>query len=191
MLNNVLRNTLAQASARARFMSSTRSSTFCGCPFFDSLFLALFISACFSYIFFFYLNLELNFFLLVVVIGAMSHWHSAKCEVWLLGRKQTTHNDKGSGRACVCRYIPDDVCNSETTDIFFQNESSDSVPSCLSDAELDDETIGRAISSPLFTQEREEPADPRQVYHSFEESLLAAQSFFCVSLKNGETRART
>ena len=60
VLNNVLHNTLAQVSIRARFMSSTWSSTLCGCPFFDSLFLALFLSVCFSYLFFFYLNLELN-----------------------------------------------------------------------------------------------------------------------------------
>ena len=33
-------------------------------------------------------------------------------------------------------------------------------------------------SSPLFIQEREEPADRRQAYHSFDESLLPAQSFF-------------
>ena len=65
------------------------------------------------------------------------------------------------------------------------------VPSHLIDAQLDDETIGKALSSPLFIQEREEPANRRQAYHSFEESLLPAQFFFCVSLKNGETRAST
>ena len=52
------------------------------------------------------------------------------------------------------------------------------MPSYLFDAELDDETIARALSSPLFIQEREEPADRRQAYHSYEESLLPAQSFF-------------
>ena len=36
----------------------------------------------------------------------------------------------------------------------------------------------KALSSPLFIQEREEPADLRQDYHSHEESLLPAQSFF-------------
>ena len=40
--------------------------------------LTLFLSVCFSYTFFFYLNPELNLFLHVVVIGAMYHWHSAK-----------------------------------------------------------------------------------------------------------------
>ena len=41
-----------------------------------------------------------------------------------------------------------------------------------------DETIGKALSSPLFIQERGESADRRQAYHSYEESLLPAQSFF-------------
>ena len=50
------------------------------------------------------------------------------------------------------------------------------MPSYLFDAELDDETIGKALSSPLFIQEREEPADRRQAYHCYEESLLPAQS---------------
>ena len=76
--------------------------------------------------------------------------------------------------------------------MIFQEESGDkdTEPSCLCDAELDDETIGRALPSPLFIQERDEPADRRQAYHSYEESLLPTQSF-SVSLKNGETRART
>ena len=46
----------------------------------------------------------------------------------------------------------------------------DAEPSNLCDAELDDETIGKAPSSPLFMQEREEPANRRQAYHSHEES---------------------
>ena len=50
VLKNVLHNTFAQVSARARFISSPLSSTLCGCPFFDSLFLALFLSVCFSYL---------------------------------------------------------------------------------------------------------------------------------------------
>ena len=81
--------------------------------------------------------------------------------------------------------IPDDFHYSETTEIFFQEQSSDTVPSYLFDAELDDETIGRALSSPLFIQEREEPADRRQACHSFEESLLQAQSFSVCHSKTG------
>ena len=61
--------------------------------------------------------------------------------------------------------VLDDFHNSETSEIVFQE-----------DAELDDETIGKALSSPLIIQEREEPADRRQAYLSHEESLLPAQS---------------
>ena len=69
---------------------------------------------------------------------------------------------------------------SETYTAIFQNESvdTDTEPSYSCDAELDDEIIGKALSSPLFIQEREEPANLRQAYHSQEESLLPAQSFF-------------
>ena len=75
--------------------------------------------------------------------------------------------------------VLDDFHYSETSAMIFQDESGDidTEPSYLCDAELDDETIGKALSSPLFIQEREEPADRRQAYHSHEESLLPAQSF--------------
>ena len=85
--------------------------------------------------------------------------------------------------------ILDDFHYSETTEIFFQGQSSDTVPSYLFGTELSDETIGRALSSPLFIQEREEPADRRQACHSFEKSLLPSQSLSCLSCKNEETRA--
>ena len=69
---------------------------------------------------------------------------------------------------------------SETAAAIFQDESVDidTEPSYSCDAELDDELIGKELSSPLFIQEREEPAHLRQTYHSHEESLLPAQSFF-------------
>ena len=53
---------------------------------------------------------------------------------------------------------------SETYTAIFQNDSVDidTEPSNSFDAELDDELIREALSSPLFTQEREEPADRRQ-----------------------------
>ena len=75
--------------------------------------------------------------------------------------------------------VLDDFHYSETSAMIFQDESGDidTEPSYLSDAELDDETIGTALSSPLFIQERGEPANLRQTYHSHEESLLPAQSF--------------
>ena len=81
---------------------------------------------------------------------------------------------------------------SETSAMIFRDESGDinTEPSYSCDAELDDEIIGKTLSSPLFIQEREEPADRRQAYHSHEESLLPAQAFFR-SHKYGETRIRT
>ena len=76
----------------------------------------------------------------------------------------------------------DDFHNSETTEIICQEQSGDkdAVSSYLHDPELDDETIGKAPSSPLFTQEREDPASRRQAYHSLDESLLPSESLsFC------------
>ena len=69
---------------------------------------------------------------------------------------------------------------SETCTAIMQNESVDidTEPSYSFDAELDDELIRKALSSPLFTQEREESANLRQTYHSHQESLFPAQSFF-------------
>ena len=71
------------------------------------------------------------------------------------------------------------VRSSHTSAMIFQDESGekDAVPSFLCDAELDDATIGGALSSPLFIQERGEPAGRRQAHHPDEESLLPAQSF--------------
>ena len=82
-------------------------------------------------------------------------------------------------------YQLDNFDFSETFAAIFQNESVDvdTEPSYSCDAELDDELIGKALSSPLFTQEREEPTNLRQTCHSHEESLLPAQSFF--THKNG------
>ena len=69
---------------------------------------------------------------------------------------------------------------SETSAAIFQDEAVDidTEPSYSCDAELDDELIGRALSSPLLIQVREESANLRQTCHSHEESLLPAQSFF-------------
>ena len=85
----------------------------------------------------------------------------------------------------------DDFHYSETTEIIFQEESGDkrTEPSYLCDAELDDEIIGKALSSPLFIQKREESTDRRQACHSYEESLLPAQ---CVTQeRRGPVHART
>ena len=74
---------------------------------------------------------------------------------------------------------------SETTEIFLQEQSSDTTPSYLHDAEISDDIIDRALSSPLFIQEREEPADRRQAYHSFEERLLPSQSLSVCHVRTG------
>ena len=74
---------------------------------------------------------------------------------------------------------------SETTEILIQESSSDTRPSNLHDLEISDYTIGRALSSPLFTQEREEPAGRRQAHHSLEESLLSSQSLSVGHVRTG------
>ena len=79
----------------------------------------------------------------------------------------------------------DDYHFSETTEIFIQESSSDTRPSNLHDSEISDYTIGRALSSPLFTQEREEPAGRRQAYHFPEESLLSSQSLSVGHVRTG------
>ena len=69
------------------------------------------------------------------------------------------------------------------------NLSIDTEPSYSCESEFDDEFIGKALSSPLFTQEREEPTNLRQAYHCHEESLLPAQSFSEEQVRG--TRVRT
>ena len=93
-------------------------------------------------------------------------------------------------------YEPNVIDNfdySETYTAIFENESVDidTEPSYMFDAELDDELIRKALSSPLFTQEREEPANLRQTYHSYEESELPAQSLLLTNKYGEETRVRT
>ena len=63
--------------------------------------------------------------------------------------------------------LHDNFDYSETSAASFQDESGDrdTEPSYSCDAELDDEIIGKALSSPLFIHEREEPANLRQAYH--------------------------
>ena len=111
----------------------------------------------------------------------------------------------GSGRSALCAsaneesdslvnntlltgYEPkffDDYHISETTEIFIQESSSDSRPSNLHDLEIDHYTIGRALSSPRFTQEREDAAGRRQAHHSPDESLLSSQSLTVGHVRTG------
>ena len=81
--------------------------------------------------------------------------------------------------------ILDDLHYSETTEIFLQEQSSDTMPSYLHDAEISDDTIGRALSSPRFLQEREEPAGRRQTYHSPEDGLSSSQTMSVGHVRTG------
>ena len=78
----------------------------------------------------------------------------------------------------------DDYHFSETTEIFLRESCGDTRPSYLHYSEISDNTIGRALSSPLFTQ-REECACCRQAYHSPEESLWSSQSLSVGHIRTG------
>ena len=86
-------------------------------------------------------------------------------------------------------YEPDVIDNfdySVTSETFLQEQSSDTMHSYLHDAELSDETIGKALSSPLFIQEREASASLLQAFTHKEKACFNVHSqFFC---KYGETR---
>ena len=73
-------------------------------------------------------------------------------------------------------YEPNDLHISETTDIFIQESSDDNRSLNLHEVEFDDYTIGMALSSPLFTQEREDAGSRRQAYNSPDEGLSSSQS---------------
>ena len=81
--------------------------------------------------------------------------------------------------------VIDNFDYSETTEIFLQEQSSGTMPLYLHDAPLSDETIGKALSSPLFIQERQEPAGRKQAYHSLDESLLPTQSLSVCHVRTG------
>ena len=71
-------------------------------------------------------------------------------------------------------YEPNDNHISEATEPYIQESSGENGP--LNDLKYDDVTIGIALSSPLFTQEREDDASRRRAYHSQDEGLSSSQS---------------
>ena len=71
---------------------------------------------------------------------------------------------------------PNDFHISETTDLFIQESSGDNKFLNLHDLEINDNTIGMALSLRLFTQEREDAASRWQAYHSPDERLSSSQS---------------
>ena len=73
-------------------------------------------------------------------------------------------------------YEPNDYHISETTQSYIQESSGENGSLNSHDLEYDDDTIGMALSSPLFTQEREDDASRRRAYHSHDEGLSSSQS---------------
>ena len=73
-------------------------------------------------------------------------------------------------------YEPNDYHISETTEPYTQESSGENGSLNSHDLEYDDYTIGMALSSPLFTQEREDDASRRRAYHSHDEGLSSSQS---------------
>ena len=76
----------------------------------------------------------------------------------------------------------------ETSAAIFQDESvdKDTEPSYSCDAELDDELVGKALSSPLFIQEREEPANLRQTCHTLMKKVCCQLSPFSHAQVRGD-----
>ena len=62
----------------------------------------------------------------------------------------------------------------EAIEPYIQESSVENGPP--NDFEYDDVTTGKALSSPLFTQEREDDASRRRAYHSQEEGLSSSLS---------------
>ena len=73
-------------------------------------------------------------------------------------------------------YEPNDYHIWETTELYIQESSGENGSLNSHDLEYDDYTISMALSSPLFTQEREDAASRRRAYHSHEEGLSSSQS---------------
>ena len=71
-------------------------------------------------------------------------------------------------------YEPNDYHISEATEPYIQESSVEN--GSPNDLEYDDVTIGKALSSPLFTQEREGGASRGRAYHSQDEDLSSSQS---------------
>ena len=85
--------------------------------------------------------------------------------------------------ALLTSYEPNDYHISEATEPYIQESSVEN--GSPNDLEYDDVTIGRAHSSPLFTQEREDAASRRRAYHSLEESLFSSQSLSVGPVRTG------
>ena len=86
---------------------------------------------------------------------------------------------------CLCTLADEDLgtlaeydtlTGYEPNDYHISEQESSGENGSLNDIEHDDATIGIALSSPLFTQEREDDASRRRAYHSQDEGLSFSQS---------------
>ena len=82
-------------------------------------------------------------------------------------------------------YEPSDYHISETAEPRLQESTGENGSLNSHDFEYDDYTIGMALSSPLFTQEREDDASRRRAYHSHDEGLSSSQSSSSVGHRAG------
>ena len=73
-------------------------------------------------------------------------------------------------------YEPNDYHILETIEPYIQEFSCENGSLNSHDLEYDDYTIGMALSSPLFIQEREDDASRGRAYHSHDEGLSSSQS---------------
>ena len=69
-----------------------------------------------------------------------------------------------------------DKCQISETTVKSPSRSLPATAGLRKDLEYDDYTIGMALSSPLFTQEREDAASRRRACHSPDEGLSSSQS---------------
>ena len=88
----------------------------------------------------------------------------------------SANEDLGTLAECdpLTFYEPNDYHISEATEPYIQESSVENGPP--NDLEYDDYTIGRALSSPLFTEEREDDASRRPADHSQKEGLSSCLS---------------
>ena len=71
-------------------------------------------------------------------------------------------------------YEPNDYHITKAAEPYIQESSVEN--GSPNDFEFDDVPIGKALSLPLFTQEREDDASRRRAYHSQDEGLSSSQS---------------
>ena len=110
----------------------------------------------------------------------LSSWSSLSSSMmWETSTLRTLANEDLGTLAeydTLTSYEPNDLHISETTELYIQESSGENGSLNLYDLEYDDYTIGIALSSPLFTQEREDAASRRRACHSPDEGVSSSQS---------------